>query len=112
MVVDGDGQDLLGAVLIDDVFIEILLDDMRLVLREDLIELAGEVVLFLLLRLCLVHINIMIDFADAVLADGKARRRIVDRHIVFVVDRDHALAETAAMLRGFGIVFHIKTSFL
>ena len=101
MVVDGDGEDLLRAVLIDDVLVEVRLDDMRLVLLQDLVELAGKVELLLLDVRRLVLLDEIVYILDAVLADGKARVRVKDRHIVLIVHRDLALAEAAGMLDRF-----------
>ena len=101
MVVDGDGEDLLRAVLIDDVLVEIRLDDMGLVLLQDLVELLGEIELLLLGARRLVFLDEIVYVLDAVLADGKARVRVEDRHIVLIVHRDLALAETAGMLDRF-----------
>ena len=101
MIVDGDGEDLLRAILIDDVLVEVRLDDMRLVLLQDLVELAGEVELLLLNARRLVLLDEIVYILDAVLADGKSRVRIKDRHIVLIVHRDLALAETAGMLDRF-----------
>ena len=101
MVVDGDGEDLLRAILIDDVLVEVRLDDMRLVLLQDLIELTGEVELLLLDIRRLVLLDEIVYILDAVLADGKARVRVKDRHIVLIVHRDLSLAEAAGMLDRF-----------
>ena len=110
VIVDGDGENLFGAVLIDDVFVEISLDDMRLVLFQDVVELVGEVLLFFF-RVCIfVLFNEIVYVLDAVLADGKARVRVEDRHIVLVVDGDLALAEAACMFDGF-LFGHVVPSF-
>ena len=101
VVVDGDGEDLLRAILMDDVLVEIRLDDMGLVLLQDLVELLGEIELLLLGARRLVLLDEIVYVLDAVLADGKARVRVEDRHIVLIVHRDLALAETAGMLDRF-----------
>ena len=101
VVVDGDGEDLLRAVLIDDVLVEVRLDDMRLVLLQDLIELTGKVELLLLDVRRLVLLDEIVYVLDAVLADGKSRVRVKDRHIILIVHRDLALAEAAGMLDRF-----------
>ena len=115
VVVDGDGEDLLRAVLVDDVLIEVLLDDVRLVLLEDLVELGGEVRLLFLGRVLFVKLNVVGELLDAVLADAEARGRVVNRHVKRVVDLDFALAEAAALRYDvfvFFIVCHVETSFL
>lgn len=115
VVVDGDGEDLLRAVLVDDVLIEVLLDDVRLVLLEDLVELGGEVRLLFLGRVLFVELDVVGELLDAVLADAEARGRVVDRHVERVVDLDFALAEAAALRYDvfvFFIVCHVETSFL
>ena len=81
VVVDGDGEDLLRAVLVDDVLIEVLLDDVRLVFLEDLVELGGEVRRLLLGRVLFVELDVVGELLDAVLADTEARGRVVDRHV-------------------------------
>ena len=81
VVVDGDGEDFLRAVLVDDVLIEVLLDDVRLVLLEDLVELGGEVRRLLLSRVLFVELDVVGELLDAVLADAEARGRVVDRHV-------------------------------
>ena len=115
VVVDGDGQDFLRAVLIDDVLIEVLLDDMRFVLLENLIELCGEVRRLFFLSVGLVHLDVMREFLDAVLADAEARGRVVNRHVEGVMDFDFALAEAAALLhdwffRFIFIISHIENT--
>ena len=115
VVVDGDGEDLLRAVLVDDVLIEVLLDDVRLVLLEDLVKLGGEVRLLFLGRVLFVELDVVGELLDAVLADAEARGRVVDRHVERVVDLDFALAEAAALRYDvfvFFIVCHVETSFL
>ena len=101
MVVDGYGEDLLRTVLIDDVLIEVRLDDMRLVLLQNLVELAGKIELLLLDARRLVLLDEIVYVLDAVLADGKSRVRVKDRHIILIVHRDLALAEAAGMLDRF-----------
>lgn len=81
VVVDGDGEDFLRTVLVDDVLIEVLLDDVRLVLLEDLVELGGEVRRLLFSRVFFVELDVVGELLDAVLADAKARGRVVDRHV-------------------------------
>ena len=81
VVVDGDGEDLLRAVLVDDVLIEVLLDDVRLVFLEDIVELGGEVRRLLLGRVLFVELDVVGELLDAVLADAEARGRVVDRHV-------------------------------
>ena len=81
VVVDGDGEDLLRAVLVDDVLIEVLLDDVRLVLLEDLVELGGEVRRLLFSSVLFVELDVVGELLDAVLADAEARGRVVDRHV-------------------------------
>ena len=115
VVVDGDGEDLLRAVLVDDVLIEVLLDDVRLVLLEDLVELGGEVRRLLFSSVLFVELDVVGELLDAVLADAEARGRVVDRHVERVVDFDFALAEAAALFHDgfvFFIVCHVETSFL
>ena len=109
MVVDRDGEDLLGAVLVDDVFVKILLDDMWLVLGQDIVELAGEFLMLFLLGGGVVLVEEVIDLAHTVLADGKAGIRVIDRHIVLIMDFDRALAE-AALMRDW-LLRHMKRPF-
>lgn len=42
VVVYRDGQDLLGVVLVDDVFVEVLLDEMRTILVDRIVERIGK----------------------------------------------------------------------
>ena len=51
----------------------------------------------------------MVDFPHAALADGKACAGVIDGHVILVMHGDNALAEAAAVLKGF--LWHIKTSF-
>ena len=101
MVVDGYGENLLRTVLIDDVLVEVRLDDMRLVLLQNLVELASKIELLLLDARRLVLLDEIVYVLDAVLADGKSRVRVKDRHIILIVHRDLALAEAAGMLDRF-----------
>ena len=101
VVVDRDGEHLLRVILVDDIFIEILLDDMRLVLLEHLVELVGERLFLRLRRRRVVLVEETVDLPHAVLADGKARVRIENRHIILVMHINDALAEAALMLDSF-----------
>ena len=98
VVVDGDGEDFLRAILIDDVGVEILLDEVRARLFQHVTQLLAERCALLRGDGCVVLVEIAVDLAHAVLTDRKARVRIVDRHIVLVAHVDNALAERALML--------------
>ena len=98
VVVDGDGEDFLRAILIDDVGVEILLDEVRARLFQHVTQLLAERRALLRGDGCVVLVEVAVDLAHAVLADRKARVRIVDRHIVLVAHVDNALAERALML--------------
>ena len=98
VVVDGDGEDFLRAVLIDDVGVEILLDEVRARLFQHVAQLLAERRALLRGDGCVVLVEEAIDFTHTVLADGKARIWIVDRHIVLIVHIDDSLAEGALML--------------
>ena len=97
VVIDRDGENLFGAVLIDDVFVEILLDDVWLVLGQDIVKLSCELLMLFLLGGSIVLIKEVIDFAHTVFADGKAGVWVINWHIVLIVDFDRALAEAALM---------------
>ncbi len=101
VVIDRDGEHLLRVILVDDILIEILLDDMRLVLLEHLIELVGERLFLRLRRRGVVLVEKTVDLPHAVLADGKARVRIENRHIVLVMHINDTLAKAALMLDSF-----------
>ena len=98
VVVDGDGEDFLRAILIDDVGVEILLDEVRARLFQHVTQLLAERRALLRGDGCVVFVEVAVDLAHAVLADRKARVRIVDRHIVLVAHVDDTLAERALML--------------
>ena len=100
MVVDRHGEDLLGAILVDDVFVQIFLDDMGLVLGEDVVQLDGKILLFLGGIGGIVFFEDAVDLLDAALADGESRVGIKDGHIVLAMHRDDLLAEAALVLRG------------
>ena len=101
MVVDSDREDFLRAVLVDDVFIEVFLDDVGLDLGKLFVEGHGEVFLLHHSLLLVIFFNKMIDFPDAAFADRKAGTGIVNWHIVLVMDRDIPLAEAALDMLGF-----------
>ena len=98
VVVDGDGEDFLRAILIDDVGVEILLDEVRARLFQHVTQLLAKRRALLRGDGCVVLVEVAVDLTHAVLADRKARVRIVDRHIVLVAHVDDALAERALML--------------
>ena len=111
VVVHGHGEHFFCAVLVDDVLVEVLLDDMWLVLLENLVELRREILMIRLRCLCIVLVKEMVDFADAILADGETRLRIVDRHIVLVMYLHDALAEAALHLGTMVIARHKNRPF-
>jgi len=95
VIVDRHGENFFGAVLIDDVLIKVLFDDMRLILGQNIIELTGKNLFFVLLLGGSVFIEKMIDFADTVAANCKPRAGVIDGHIVLIADFNGAFAETA-----------------
>lgn len=110
MVVNSDGQHFLRMVLVDNVLVEVLLDDMRLVLLQHLIEAVGELLLLHLRLRRVVLVEEMVDLPHAVLADGEPRVRIENRHIILVMHINDPLAEAALMLDSL-VLWHI-VSFL
>ena len=57
VVVDGDGQDLLGAILMDDVLIQVFLNEMRLVLLQRRFQGGGKVFFVIFLHVPVVFFN-------------------------------------------------------
>ncbi len=110
MVVNGDGQHFLRMVLVDNVLVEVLLDDMRLVLLQHLVEAVGELLLLHLRLRRVMLVEEMVDLPHAVLADGEPRVRIENRHIILVMHINDLLAEAALMLDSL-LLWHI-VSFL
>ncbi len=113
VIVNGDGEDFLCTVLIDDVLIKVLLDDMRLVFLENLVELGREVRRLFFRRVGFVHLDVMGELFDAVFADAEARGRVVNRHVKGVMNLNFAFAEAAALfhdwlVRFIFIISHIE----
>ena len=97
-------------VLVDNVLVEVLLDDMRLVLLQHLVEAVGELLLLHLRLRRVMLVEEMVDLPHAVLADGEPRVRIENRHIILVMHINDLLAEAALMLDSL-LLWHI-VSFL
>ena len=97
MIVDRDRENFLRVILIDDVGVEIILDEVRARLLQHIAELGAERAVLLGRHRLIVLVEETVDLAHTVPADGKARVRIVNRHIVLVAHVNDALAETALM---------------
>jgi hypothetical protein len=79
---------------------------MGLVLIEDIVQFAGEYLLFILYLSGIMFFQKMVDFLDAVAADGKAGVGVINRQIVLVADIDNPFAEAALMLHS--LISHDK----
>ena len=97
VIVDRDRENFLRVILIDDVGVEIILDEVRARLLQHIAELGAERAVLLGRHRLIVLVEETVDLAHTVPADGKARVRIVNRHIVLVAHVNDALAETALM---------------
>ena len=71
---------------------------MGLVLGENIVQLPGKDLLFVLLLGGIMFFQKMVDFLDAVAADGKAGVGVINRQVILVTDIDNPFAEAALML--------------
>ena len=95
MVVDRHRKDFFRVILIDDIGVEIVLDEVRARLLQHVVQLRAERAVLLGRDGLIMFVEEMVDLAYAVPADGKARVRIVNRHIVLVTHINDAFAKAA-----------------
>ena len=111
VIVDGNGENFLGVVLLDDVLVEIRFYHMRLVLGENAVECFDEAAVGCFGLLFFVIGDVAVYFFNAVAADGKACIRIEYRHVVLRMNGDGAVAETAYLLKFLILFAHVLIPF-
>ena len=99
MIVGGDGENFLGALLLDDELVEIFFNDVGLIFFEQIAKLGGKIFFgldgFLLGG---VLVEVMIYLSNTFFADGEAGIGVVDGQVELRLGLDSASTEAATKL--------------